>query len=276
MLANLSKEKLQLEVEKILAALVKSGLIKVSPDKIKEIAATVTKKLAEDEKVVLSGSDLEDDLTKKAIGLACIAELNPNHKLEYSKLFSKNLEIDPKLELQLKLTSIYDKLLDKSKKLTPDQRKKLNLELEKLAALLDHKLSNENKAELALDLTALDLLVTQRDVLDIQRAQQRIMDYGVDTHNPGAVSTVVLAVIGNLMAFQDLANAPGENFMSKMNAPDLGVPDPLGIKVAAVMLALADGVVNTDSEIRMEQLLSNQHIPMIHTPGDTPTYTREK
>lgn len=258
MLNNLDKEDLRKRVEEILMQLIDSRLINVKKDEIPGIVNRVTETLTKDPSIVLTKDDLKEKETSQAIGLACIAEINPEHKLKYTKLFDKNLDLHP--ELKVKLNSIFDKMLqfNKELKLTPEQRSTMRDKIEELAELLERKLHKEDKAELTKYIMALDILE--------QQAQARIMSYGVDTHHPGAVLTVVQAVVaGNQMGFQDLATF-GDNFMAKLNDPNLGVEDPIGVRATAVLFALADGMINTESEKSMLQLLNNVHIPLYDTP----------
>jgi|GEM_PF-6415241 len=258
MLFNLDRKELEKKIEEVLDRLIKSGLVQVSPEEKKNIVQRVTDKLVNDKRVTLSKEDLQNKDTLKSLGLCCIAELNPKHSFDYVKLFAKTLDLEPNLDQ--KLTALFEKKYEANKalKLTPGQKLAVQDSTKELTDLLEKKLRSDDKTQLTKDILALD-------ILEEARAEQRIVDYGVDTHHPGAVLKIVQAnVSGNQMAFQDLSTS-GENFMAKVNDPSLG-EDPLGIKILAVTNAIADGVVNTEAEKTLLQLLHQNNVPMYDTP----------
>jgi hypothetical protein len=276
---SIKQEDLEKVIEKVLEALMKSGLIKEikDPKEKKSLVEGIAKTLVADKNFTLTKDDLQKQDTLKNIGLACVAAINPANNFNYARLFHERLEVEPKLDEKLKM--ILKPMLDK-KKLSEEEKKALDMKLGALGAGMEKSLRPEDR-------TALEKLILSKEILaaeqakfnqlqksspeEAQRRLTSIADYNVDTKNPGSIVPVLLAnTAGNQMGRQDLATQ-GENFMAKLDKPDLGIEDPLGIKLSAVLNALMDGDVNTESDKEMLGLLKGAGFALsMQTPTLTP------
>lgn len=232
-----------------------------TPKELQDIAQSVIETLNK------AGVRLDVNLLKTnpemrvKIGLSCIAEWGPKNKpkLDYAKLFTDELRLD-KDKLPDQLLDLLKPLLD-GKKLDDKQLNQLKQNLDMLSqVLLNLKNQKDHEPNIAKTFLAFKIL---EDHFEQQRSEQRIMDYGVDTKNPGAVLPVFRGVCtGNQTGRQDLAHM-GDNFMAKMNDPNMVGDDALGIKAAAAAYSLADGVINTKAEQDLLKVVTD----LISNPG---------
>ena len=268
MLLDINRKELEKHIGEIIEKLEKSGLMpSLTHEKKGELVAQITNTLVNDKDIMLTKENIESAEGKKSLGLACMAACNPNNKFDYSQLFKDKLEFDDALKLALK--DVFKNMLDLKYKNDPEKRKDMEKNLDNLFKVLEKNLTAENKQSLAKDVLSMQMLAKMNPESSEQKQlqEQRIMDYGVDTQNPGSVLKVVQAVVaGNQTGRKD--NAPsGDNFMGKLNEPDADVPDPLGTKLAAVINSLADGVITSPSEREIIGAIKDAGMPTYKSPS---------
>lgn len=257
MLYGLDIKELEAVIKGVMDKLESTGLIPPGLDKA-SIISTVTEKLAKDPEISLTKETLNDVAVQKALGVACIAQANPSNKFDYSLLFKDKLLLDKTSTDTLKL--LFKDMFKKD----PNQLEKIDT----LMNVLSKNLTPENQKELGKDLLAMQIL--QEGPMQQMQRDQRVQDYGVDTHNPGSVLKVVQAVVaGNQMGRQDLAR-DGDSLMGKMGNPDANTPDPLGTIASAVINSIADGVITSDSERDMLHLVQEKGMPTYKSPTLAP------
>lgn len=257
------KKDLEKVLEVIVKQLMQKGLLPaLSNVEQKDLIKNVSENLSGE----LTKEDLNKESSLKALSIACVSECvqmkNPNYKFDYKLLFKPQNQIDPD-ELTEQLKNIFKEAI----KLNPNYNPKsssVDEKLDELANRLVNKSfkSNDNDA-LSENEKTFGLIAASIDLLSMQRRQF----YGVDTQTPGEVQQPVLEIIGNLVGAQDLATE-GTSFMAEVNKPDLGVPDPLGIKLSAVLDAISS---NEDVDIQNE-LLNAKLIPSTAPTNKPPGY----
>lgn len=285
MLVNLKEEELRKTIEEILQKLIDSGLIKINDEERKHIIDNVTKTLAADDKTFfLTKESLNDPNTRLSIGLACIAEMNPANKFDYTLLFKQKFELEPKLEDNLK--NILKPEL-KKEPLTDKQKQELNKRLAMAALSLKDKLNPEQLEKALLQLkmqmersylaetlknTSNRMNNTFNELTpgtpEYQRYQTRVTDYGYDIKNPGSVVPVLQAIVaGNETSRQDLAAPGSKSLMGQLLDTNTGKPDPLGIKLGNLLNDLLDGVINSKPEEEFEKKLNENLRGMSEMPS---------
>jgi len=261
MLQNIKADTLAAELEKIIEHLAKENLIPKNID-IKALAKLVTESLEKSHDVVINPKSLLDPHILKTLCTACIAASNPNNKFDYLLLFKDDLKFDDaNALLKALLAPEIAKRLGKELKDCPEINEKLNELIDDAVKVLDKNLNSDKKTELLVTLTK----QIESKIIEEQQRDQRISDYGVDTHKPGAVITKVERVIGNLTGRQDLATF-GKNAMAQnesIEGPDY--QGTIGNKVTSVLNSLMDGVISSGAEKNMFDALSAE-IDLHKTP----------
>ncbi len=215
------QDRLKAELEKIFKELLKQGYeIKNAPELIKNITDRFEK-----ENIFLFENDFAKADVQKSLQLACLAEANPMNKFDYTILFKTQKEVNEKtLAAELKNVLAAALLLKPGRALANERA--LDDLSEKLAkALLKNKFSDELLCEKK---GVLALVLPCVDVVSEQLSDQRRRDYGVDTTIAGGEFIPVLQapLSDNTAALP----AYGKSFEGEKLDPEIGKPDPLGIK----------------------------------------------
>ncbi|MFZ2315335.1 MAG: hypothetical protein WAW86_06740 [Gammaproteobacteria bacterium] len=212
---------LQAVLENLFKDLKKQGYeIKNAPELIKNII----KKLG-DEKVILFDSDLAKTDVKKSLQVACLAEANPMNKFDYTMLFKSQKDINEKtLALELKNVLKEALLLKPGNKLMTDR------ELDELAQKLSKAiLQNKNDDDLVCEKNGvLAMVMPCVEIITQQLSDQRRRDYGVDTTISGGEFIPVFQA--PLSDNTSILPAFGKSYEGEKLDPEIGKPDPLGIK----------------------------------------------
>jgi hypothetical protein len=271
---DLTREELELLklLEKMINQLEKLGLVK--PEEKKDLFERVANKLTNPDpnnKLDLSLRNILDhkeDLCQ-ALGLACIAELNPKNKFDYTLLLKPQ---DPRNEKKLKeeMKLLFEELLilrlklQEDKTLSKEERHELENKYNELAEkLMDKQFSpdpdskvHENKK--LLSTLALFLgMINIDNRLENTETQLRRNLYGVG--KAGEAPQVITYQPGDLLGVLDLAaDISSDVFMSKRDNP-YG-EDLLGNKINLFFNALANNPIDTEIEVT----------ELVHTMTSTP------
>ncbi|MHB1221496.1 MAG: hypothetical protein ACYC0J_05845 [Gammaproteobacteria bacterium] len=178
-----------------------------------------------DEKVILFDSDLAKTDVKKSLQVACLAEANPMNKFDYTMLFKSQKDINEKtLALELKNVLKEALLLKPGNKLMTDR------ELDELAQKLSKAiLQNKNDDDLVCEKNGvLAMVMPCVEIITQQLSDQRRRDYGVDTTISGGEFIPVFQA--PLSDNTSILPAFGKSYEGEKLDPEIGKPDPLGIK----------------------------------------------
>jgi len=243
------------EIEKMMDEMIKKGLLPALDRKAKDrILSSVFDKLHEDKDVSLTLNDLKTNPdTRKALGVACMAECRPNNQFNYTLLFKKQNDLKPE-ELKKQFKSIFDDMLKLHPKMDPKKRAELDKQFDDLANTLV-KQCTKSPDMLCENKSAFNLLAGCFDAASDYRRQL----YGVDTHVTGAEFIPVQAEpIGDQLGFIDLSFGMGHSFKASLEQADPGVPDPIGVKMNNIINAISSGNLSNTVE---QELISDHIIP---------------
>lgn len=245
-------EKLQAVLENVFKELKKQGYeIKNAPELIKNII-----KKFEHEKIFLFDNDFTKPDVLKSLQVTCLAEANPMNKFDYTMLFKTQKEMDEKT-LAFELKNVMKEAL----LLKPGNKQLRDSELDNLAEKLSKALAkNRNEHELVCEKNGvLAMIMPCVEIITQQLSDQRRRDYGVDTTiSGGEFIPVFQAPLSDNTA---VLPAFGKSYEGEKLDPEIGKPDPLGIK---------NLIVSPNEEKEIIKELSEKLIDMGILPSSAP------
>jgi hypothetical protein len=105
-----------------------------------------------------------------------------------------------------------------------------------------------------------------------ETAEALTQRYGSDTRTTGKVATVLQSVsIGDQLQALNLSTGEGQSLEADKMRPDAGVPDPLGEKMATILLDVGAGAVSQELSVTLKQEGITYDSPHPTFPGGTPS-----
>lgn len=251
------KKEFMRELEKIVHGLIQKGLIPEKTD-VKTLVESVYNKLHADKDLMLDASDLKNENTQKSLGLACMAQANPNNKLDYTFLF-KNPSKENRDEFEKQLKNLFTEILKLNPKLTKENQKELEHDINLLVERFTDKLIKDNRP-VPENKSVFDVVAAGIDLL----SEQRRATYGVDTTIAGGV--FIPPQMTPLADQLDNLPAAGESYEAHKQHPQPGEPDPLGFKLVEILEQVAGGSNIIDS-FQEANLLAESNTPRPKPPG---------
>lgn len=268
---NMNKDEFQKLLEGLINNLKNKGILNPNVS-TKDLAKSVTDELHNNPNISISGPELKTnpEMMQK-IGVVCMAKANPQLTFDITLLFKPSNDIDPD-DLKNNLKNLFAQMM----KLNPtyknaDQNKRLEIDekLDEMAEVIANRtLKYANKDALADNNEFLNILagclatLTASGNKDQEEFYREL--YGVSQIAGGTMSVVQEVPVGNQMGVLDLATS-GLSFMGQVDNPDPGAPDPLGIKMGAIINRIAEGDCG-----RLENELVDEGVIPSGAPKPTP------
>lgn len=267
---DMKLEEFQELLEGLINHLKNKGLINPGKD-TKELAKAVAEDLNA-EGISISGKDLNaNPETMKSVGLACIAKSQPELKFDIKILFTPQNELEDADDLKKNLKNIFTEMLKLQpnyKNASEEEKKEMDEKLDEMTEVLTNKfLDTRSEEPVAKNESIFSLVAACLDVLtktSSNNDQEEMFreQYGVNPIPGGSESTVLAIPAGNQMGVQDLATT-GLSFLAQVDNPDPGAPDPLGIKMGAIINRIAKSDISSDFayELKHEGILDSSPRP---------------
>lgn len=263
---QVSRQELETVLEKLLEMMMKKNLMPaMSGAEKKELISQIAHTLERDRDLVITKDSLNDRGCLQSLCASLVAAKDPKNSFNYTELFKNNLEltVDAKLQLKLLLAPLLEKKAGNDPKKLKELEGKLDEHLDDLMKVLDKNIDKDRKNQITKDIFICK-------IIEERLRDQRIADYGVDSHEPGAVLKQVQYIAGNLTGRADLSTH-GDNAMAKDNNPNSGDPDPLGKTMIALVNSLMDGVISPGERNILDALRKNDvsisGAPRLTPPG---------
>lgn len=259
MASDLDEKELKEVLSQLIDVLIKKGILPPALDKMK-LVDDVAKTLMDAKKqggLELNNANLRDPSIVKGLATACMAQLNPSNKFDYTILFKSQAGLNEK-EVHKQLDNVFSAMLllkfdgkkvSKEKELFEEMSEAAKITTEQLYKSMDHNLLCENKQLMNLFLGCVDAT---------SESELRRQFYGADKE--GEVQLVVFQILGDLIGALDLSpGTSSENFMSERDNPRTA--DPYGSKILefiAERIHMADNPIDTPVEV--QDALTNKFI----------------
>ncbi|MBA3661433.1 MAG: hypothetical protein H0W64_06875 [Gammaproteobacteria bacterium] len=264
---TISEPDLMLALERLIKQMVQRNLLPgIKPEDAHTLAKTIADTLTKDPHFKMTALDLVRDRgindaynAKDVLALICMAQhsqknMDPKDRFDMRLLFKPGTEENKKeLIKQLKKMLLHFVKNDpKLKKAYEKDPVKFEQRLEEVAKFLINSRITNDKDSLHENKELITLMASTSTLLSDQLKEQRLQFYGTDTQNPGSVARPVLGnPFGNIIGMLDQETAPTPSFAGDSNNPDAGVPDPLGLKFAAILNVISANVDNPALEKEM-------------------------
>lgn len=261
---QVSRQELETVLEKLLELMMKNNLMPaMSGAEKKELISQIAQTLERDRDLVITKDSLTDRNALQSLCASLVAAHDPKNTFNYTELFKTNLEltVDAKMHLKQVLTPVLTMKAGKDAAKLNELKTKLDEHIDELVKVLDKNIDKDRKHQITRDIVICK-------IIEERLRDQRISDYGVDSHEPGAVLKTVQYITGNLTGRADLSTH-GDNAMAKSNDPNSGEPDPLGKTMIALTNSLMDGVISPGERHLLDALRKND-ISVTGAPRLTP------
>lgn len=263
-----SLEAVTKELEKMIEKMKEIGLLPKNTD-VKELAESVVNTLKNDNGPLLTPEKIKQDPSVfKSLQIACMAESIPNNKFDYTLLLKKDLNLE-KDDLKHQLKNVFTEMLKLSpankKNRTAEEEAELDEQLNKLVEGTVQKLDNDPDNMMHLLSQTLLMLSFMSEAKESPEIAHNRMLTGIG--KIGEVFQPTLDVsLGDQIGVINYMTS-GKSFLAERNNPDPTVPDPLGIKFAAIINYLADGQTNKFEEKMLDFALTPSAAPKPQPPG---------